>query len=156
MRSDKNPSVQSIFRFFMEEIYAEYKSKPIGQKLPDILQYLRLWSAMARYLRIIHVSLGISATFFSALAATQIGSIDNNIAKIFAFIATVSIALMTAFNLGVKSNNTRAAWRHLNAEVMKFNQGLCKEQDVIKAYEEAEGLIGDVSYQGMSVDGRSS
>jgi hypothetical protein len=59
---------------------------------------------------------------------------------------------MTAFNLGVKSNNTRAAWRHLNAEVMKFNQGIIEKKDVIKAYEEAEKLIGDVSYQGMSVD----
>jgi hypothetical protein len=132
-------------------IYDAYKDKPIGQKLPDILQYLRRWSAMAIYLRIFHVSLGISATFFSALAATQIGNIDNNITKIFAFIATVSIALMTAFNLGGKSNNTRAAWRHLNAQVMRFNQGACDEKEVIKTYEEAEKLIGDVSYTGAAL-----
>jgi hypothetical protein len=142
---------RNILRF-NDSIYDAYKDKPIGQKLPDILQYLRLWSTMAVYLRIFHVSLGISATFFSALAATQIGSIGDNITKIFAFIATVSIALMTAFNLGGKSNNTRAAWRHLNAQVMLFNQGACDEKDVIKAYEEAENLIGDVSYQGTALD----
>jgi hypothetical protein len=42
---------------------------------------------------------------------------------------------MAAFNLGAKSNNTRVAWRHLNAEVIKFNQGILKEEEVIKAYE---------------------
>jgi hypothetical protein len=52
---------------------------------------------------------GGSPTFFSLLAAAQIGSVSNGKAKIFAFIAAVSIALMTAFNLGGKSNDTRAA-----------------------------------------------
>ncbi|MFY9565425.1 MAG: hypothetical protein WAM27_08410 [Nitrososphaeraceae archaeon] len=58
---------------------------------------------MALYFRWIHILLGISATFFSSLAAAQIGIVANEQAKTFAFLAAVSIALMTAFNLGGKS-----------------------------------------------------
>jgi hypothetical protein len=101
---------------------------------------------MAMILRLLHILLGISATFFSILAVAQIGLIDSY-AKVFAFIAAVSIALMTAFNLGGKSNNSRAAWRHLNAAIMKFNEGIIEKKDVIQAYEEAERSIGDVTYQ---------
>lgn len=89
--------------------------------------------------------LGISATFFSILAVAQIGVTDAY-AKVFAFIAAVSIVLMTAFNLGGKSNDTRATWRHLNAAIMKFNEGITDNKDVIQAYEEAEARIGDVTY----------
>jgi hypothetical protein len=81
------------------------------------------------------------------LAAPQIGSVSNGEAKIFAFIAAVSIALMTTFNLGGKSNDTRAAWRQLNSAVMKFNKGIIKPEELVNAYVEAEARIGDVTYQ---------
>lgn len=58
---------------------------------------------MALYFRLIHILLGISATFFSSLTAAQLSIVANDQAKTFAFIAAVSIALMTAFNLGGKS-----------------------------------------------------
>jgi hypothetical protein len=83
----------------------------------------------------------------SLLAAAQIGSVSNGEAKIFAFIAAVSIALMTTFNLGGKSNDTRAAWRQLNSAVMKFNKGIIKPEELVNAYVEAEARIGDVTYQ---------
>jgi hypothetical protein len=93
------------------------------------------------------VLLGVSATFFSLLAASQIGSIQDEYAKIFAFIAAISIALMAGFNLGEKSNNVRNAWRRLNAKVIEFNSNQkLSTEDVIKVYGEAEELIGDVTF----------
>jgi hypothetical protein len=77
---------------------------------------------------------------------------DNNIARIFAFIATVSIALLTAFNLGGKSNDTRNVCSLLSTQIMRFNKGFCSPEDLIRTYEQAERLIGDVLYRGMSYD----
>ena len=54
---------------------------------------------------------------------------------------------MTAFDLGTKSNNMMNAWRHLNASVIKFNNGECDAKDVIAAYIEGEKLIGNVTFQ---------
>jgi len=124
-----------------------YKDTRIQSKLPVILKYLVLWERMARGLRFIHVGLGVSATFFSLLAAAQIGSIQDEYAKVFAFIAAISIALMTGFNLGEKSNNVRNAWRELNAAVIAFNSNeKISEEEVIKAYREGEKRIGDVTF----------
>jgi hypothetical protein len=125
-------------------------NKPIKQKLPDIVQFLKIWRGKATGLRILHASLGASSVFFSLLTTTvlQFHSDDqwNTYAKIFAFIAALSIGLLTAFNLGTKSNDMTNAWRKLTAAVMRFNCGLIKEEDVIKAYIEAESLIGDVTF----------
>lgn len=89
---------------------------------------------------------GVVATFFSLLTAAGIQSIGPGISQIFAFIAALSISMMTAFNLGAKSNNTRNAWRKLNAAMMKFNQGIVSKEYVIRAYEEGESLIGGVTF----------
>jgi Flp pilus assembly pilin Flp len=124
-----------------------YKDTRIQLKLPVILKYLVQWERISRALRLVHVMLGVSATFFSLLAAAQIGSIQDEYAKIFAFIAAVSIALMAGFNLGEKSNNVRNAWRELNAAVMTFNSNeKLSEDEVIKAYRESEKVIGDVTF----------
>jgi len=90
--------------------------------------------------------LGVIATFFSLLTASQIGHIDNQYARIFGFIAALSISLLTAFNLGAKSNNTRNAWRRLKAAIMKFNENLVIKSAVIEAFEQGESLIGGVSF----------
>jgi uncharacterized membrane protein len=100
-----------------------YNNSPVSNdpQLRVILQYLIQWEHMALYLRGIHIALGVFATFFSLLAAAQIGSMQNDLVKIFAFIAAVSIALMTGFNLGEKSNNVRTARRGLNTAIMRYN-----------------------------------
>lgn len=126
------------------------------KEILEVLYFLNLWSFKSRLLRGIHIILGVSATLFSLLAATliQIDNTDNdniyNIsAKIFALVAAASIALMTSFDLGTKSNNIVRAWRLLNAAIIKFNN--VKEngdvQKVIESYEKAEEIIGDVTYR---------
>jgi hypothetical protein len=88
--------------------------------------------------------LGVFATFFSLLAATGFGGGD--LARVFAFIAAISIAFLTAFNLGAKSNNTRNAWRLLNTAVLRFNEGIIGKDEVINAYESGEALIGGITF----------
>lgn len=66
--------------------------------------------------------------------------------QIFGFLAAVSISLLTAFNLGAKSNNTRNAWRELNTAVMRFNQNIIQQPEVINAYEHGEILIGGIIF----------
>jgi hypothetical protein len=53
---------------------------------------------------------------------------------------------LAAFNLSKKSNNVRNAWRELNAAVMKFNENIIDEKEVIEKYREAERIVGDVTF----------
>lgn len=123
-----------------------YRHTPIEQALPGILDFLELWASNTTKLWAMHITLGVVATFFSLLTAAGIASIGKEYTQIFAFIAALSISMMTAFNLGAKSNNTRNAWRKLNAAIMKFNQNIVDKEAVIRAYEEGESLIGGVSF----------
>ena len=77
--------------------------------------------------------------------------IDNpdGIAKVTAFVAALAFALITAFDY-LKSNNIVRAWRKLYIAVIKFNKKISTKEEVIKAYEEAENIVGDVTYQGNS------
>lgn len=125
------------------------KDRPITEKLPDVVPFFKIWRKKAMGLRILHALLGISSVFFSLLTTTVLqfsGDNWNSYARIFAFIAAVSIGLMTAFNLGTKSNDMTRAWRKLAAAVIRFNKGLINEKKVIDAYVEAERLIGDVTF----------
>jgi hypothetical protein len=54
--------------------------------------------------------------------------------------------MLTAFNLGTKSNNVRNAWRMLNSAIIKFNHNIIPKKEVIAAYEVGEALIGGVAY----------
>jgi len=67
-------------------------------------------------------------------------------AKVFALIGAISIALMTGFNLGDKSNAVRNAWKLLNGTIIAYNDCYATEEDLIDAYKKGEELIGDVSY----------
>lgn len=84
--------------------------------------------------------------FFSLLAAVQIGFIQDVFAKIFAFLAAVTIAIMTGFNLTEKANNTRTAWRELNAGVLRYNNHNIDAPGLIEIYRKQEGTIGGVPF----------
>lgn len=88
-----------------------YKDFRVDREIPEMLIYLKLWGSNTTKLWTVHITLGVLATFFSLLTASQIGHIDDQYSRIFGFIAALSISLLTAFNLGAKSNNTRNAWR---------------------------------------------
>ena len=127
-----------------------YKGTRIEKEIPEILPYLEQWGNNTRILWAFFVFLGIFATFFSLLAATGFGG--DILSRVFAFIAALSIAFLTAFNLGAKSNNTRNAWRLLNAAVIRYNQGIMRKDDVINAYERGETLIGGISFSQVKTE----
>jgi hypothetical protein len=127
-----------------------YKGTRIEEEIPEILPYLEQWGNNTRILWAFFVFLGIFATFFSLLAATGFGG--DILSRVFAFIAALSIAFLTAFNLGAKSNNTRNAWRLLNAAVIRYNQGIMRKDDVINAYERGETLIGGISFSQVKTE----
>jgi hypothetical protein len=133
-----------------------YKGTRLEEEYPEMLVYLKLWSSNATILWGIHIFLGVLATFFSLLAAAGIGALLEEHTKVFAFIAAVSISLLTAFNLGAKSNNTRDAWRELNIAAIKFNRGQIGKDKLIKAYENGESRIGGVSFTQSSINAANS
>jgi hypothetical protein len=132
----------------------EYEKTPIGRDMPEILTYLKLWGNNTRGLWAFHVFLGIFATFFSLLAATGFGG--DLASRVFAFIAALSIAFLTAFNLGAKSNNTRNAWRLLNTAILRFNEGSVGKDYVINAYESGEAMIGGITFDQTKIQERST
>ena len=127
-----------------------YKGTRAESELPEILPYLQQWGNNTRILWVFYIFLGIFATFFSLLAATGFGG--DLLARVFAFIAALSIAFLTAFNLGAKSNDTRNAWRLLNTSVLRFNQGIVQKDEVISAYEKGETLIGGISFSQVKAE----
>jgi hypothetical protein len=50
----------------------------------------------------------------------------------------------SAFDLGSKANRLRRAWRRLRTELLRFENRLSTEEDLIKVYALAEEIIGDV------------
>jgi hypothetical protein len=129
-----------------------YKGSRVDKEIPEMLTYLQLWGSNTTKLWIVHITLGVIATFFSLLTAAEIGHIDDQYTRIFGFISALSISLLTAFNLGAKSNNTRNAWRRLNTAIMKFNEHMIKKDALIAAYEQGESLIGGVNYSQDRID----
>lgn len=123
-----------------------YRGTRVDKEIPEMLTYLQLWGSNTTKLWAVHIALGVVATFFSLLTASQIGHIDDQYSRIFGFIAALSVSLLTAFNLGAKSNNTRNAWRRLNTAIMKFNERMITKDALIAAYEQGESLIGGVNY----------
>ncbi|WP_153798762.1 hypothetical protein [Foetidibacter luteolus] len=81
-----------------------------------------------------------SSLFISAFA----GTVDDLTIKIIAFIATLFITLITAFNLTSKASNVRNAWRHLNKAIYSFKSNAIDANALIKAYEEGENMLGPV------------
>ena len=123
-----------------------YKGTRVDREVPEMLTHLQLWGSNTNQLWILHITLGVIGTFFSLLTATMIGYIDDQYSRIFGFIAALSISLLTAFNLGAKSNNTRNAWRKLNLAIIKYNEKMITKNALISAYEKGESLIGGINY----------
>jgi hypothetical protein len=122
--------------FGLRQDYSKISTGKIDDEIPDVIPFLKVWRAKANVLRFLQILLGCLSVTFSLVTTTllNVSTIDNDFAKISAFIAAVSIGLMTAFDLGTKSNNMMNAWRLLNATVIKFKNDECDKRAVIHAY----------------------
>ena len=116
--------------------------KPIPKSIEN---ELKKWSWMTATLRLSHLLLGITAIISSLLVAAKINSFQPIAIEWLAFLAAVSVALMSGFDLGAKANSMRRAWRLLNAAIIRFQEDPNgKIEAVVDAYERAEEIIGDV------------
>jgi hypothetical protein len=115
----------------------------------EVLQNLRRWSWLGNLLRIIHVILGVVATAAGLYVATFTER-DPTYTKLGTFTAAFCLALLTAFNIGGKADSIRRAWRHVTAACMLYKgDPTFTLERLVKAYSEAETMIGDVPFQGV-------
>ena len=96
------------------------------------------------------VVFGLAAVSTSVLVSIYTGSDEQIIKvstiKIMACISTISLAILTAFNLVTNSNNARNAWRSLNAALMLYAAGSISIQQLIEQYQKGENQLGSFSF----------
>jgi hypothetical protein len=151
MENKGESKVQSIFEYLLRiappGVMKMYDNTNVAKDIPEIIPFFRLWARNATILWIIHISLGIITTILTIIISSLAsGSSSNPHIPILAVIAAISAALLTSLDIGTKSNNTRNAWRKLNATMMKYNQGIVSKEQVINAYEEGEALISGINF----------
>lgn len=120
----------------------EQPSRPTPSR---IVQIHKTWSWQVRSLRTAHVALVIIATASSILVSAGIANDYLGVPNPLAIIAAIAIGLVSAFALGDKANDFRNAWRVLNAAIIRYEtEPEFTVEQLIKAYEDAEQLIGDI------------
>jgi len=105
------------------------------------------WELQARILRSFQVALAALAIIASVLSASQWKPKvlpDGFIAVL----AAISIALLTGLDLSGQANKMRNADRHLTFAILEAKQASSPQYDkLLKAFQEAENIIGDYSPQ---------
>ena len=122
----------------------EALTREVPQGYKDLLPS---WHRLANKLQRTYVSLGVIATLSSLAIATFTAELRPLGVKIISFALAASLALITAFDLGAKTNAARGAWRILNAAVLAYGSDPnFTIQDLEKQYIAAEALLGDIKY----------
>jgi hypothetical protein len=108
------------------------------------------WDQMALKLRVVSTCLGLIAIVCSILVASDIGELADGWRRGLAITTAIATALLTGLGLTSKSNNTRAAWRLMNAARLRYVERVVENDrqamsDLIDAYERAESMIGDIT-----------
>jgi hypothetical protein len=114
----------------------------------NIIERLKDWDDTARRLRILTIGLAVVSIVFSILVASEV--LPDDVQRGVAICAAIATALLTGLGLTQKSNAARNAWRHLNAEVMRYQDRVESDDAKAKgalygAYEKGETLMGDVA-----------
>jgi len=74
------------------------------------------------------------------------GTVDSVIIRIMAFIATLCLSLIGAFNLSLKASKVRDGWKHLNKAVLSYKANMINAEKLIKAWEESENILGHIDF----------
>ncbi|PSB34763.1 hypothetical protein [Chlorogloea sp. CCALA 695] len=111
----------------------------------EIKSQLKRWHYSAISLHSTYIALGVISVVSSVLVATFTEELEPFWIKVLAATSATSVALIKTTDVGRKGNGFRQAHRHLKAaELRRFDTGEKSNQDVIKAFAEAEFMIGDV------------
>lgn len=117
--------------------------------LKDIKMKLKVWLFEAKALQLLLTILGvigiICSIFIAAYAGTEL--ISPKWVKLSAFVATVCLTLISAFNLLTKTSNYITAWRIVSAAVYCYEAGISDISFLIKSYEDGEKMLGSVNFQ---------
>ena len=124
---------------------------PIRQQIdPNVLKeieyHLGTWKRMANWLQGSVIVMGFFAIASSLFISAFAGTVNDLTIKIIAFIATLFITLITAFNLPTKASNVRNSWRLLNKALYSFKTNAIDANALIKAYEDGENMLGSVDF----------
>lgn len=111
----------------------------------EIKSQLKKWHYSAISLHSTYIALGVISVVSSVVVATFTEELEPFWIKVLAATSATSVALIKTTDVGRKGNGFRQAHRHLKAaELRRFDTGEKSNQDVIKAFAEAELMIGDV------------
>jgi len=112
-------------------------------ELTEQIQYYKAnWHRCAIGWNFLHLLLASTATVSSVVVATFSTEMGDSLTKAFAFMAAISVGLISTFDLSARRKNYRNAWRHLNQRYLIFISGGCSEKDLIRAYGKGERTIG--------------
>ena len=128
---------------------------PTEREVPQAIRdSMRDWGRFGNGLRTLQIFLGVGSMTASLLVATftvELQEQGSLALKGASFTAALFAGLLTAFNVGGKADALRRAWRHVTAAILRYEAVLnANVLDLIKAYEEAEVIVGDVPFHGQS------
>jgi len=116
--------------------------------LGNIKKVHQIWDNTANRLVYITISLGLLIIVPSVLVSvyTATDLLSRQQLKVLACTSTISLTLLTAFNIVGKGNNARKAWRVLNAGIYNYESGIWTMTELIRSYEEGERIMCDVDF----------
>ena len=92
------------------------------------------------------ILLGFLAIASPLFLTVWAGMIDILSVKIVAFVSSLSVSLIGAFNLSAKASNVRNGWKHLNKAVISFKAKTIEAAELIQAYEDSENMLGSIEF----------
>ena len=118
--------------------------------LDEIERHCNKWSKIANVYVACIVVFGLLAVSTSVLVSIYTGNeamVSVKTIKIMACISTISLAILTAFNLVPNSINAKNSWRSLNAAMMMYSAGSLSLQELIEQYQKGENQFGNFTFK---------
>jgi hypothetical protein len=118
--------------------------------IDEIERHCKKWRKLTNVYIICIVVFGLSAVSTSILVSIYTGSDPSVMSvgtiKIMACISTISLGILTAFNLVTNASNARNAWKSLNAALMMYTAGSITLEQLIDHYQNGENQLGNFSF----------
>lgn len=104
------------------------------------------YNKMAIQLRTLLIVLGLLGTALSLFVSTFISDFDEIVIKSISYISSLSLAVISYFNIGAKGNSSRNAWRHLQNANSSYRAGGITILQLVQAYKESEEMLGETNF----------
>jgi hypothetical protein len=114
-----------------------------------ILSRLEVWSKRVDRLSNFLITGGVITITTSLFITAFVGNLGEHeiiIIRVVAFVSALTLTLMTAFNVSKKLSDIRNAWRYLNKAIYSFKNNTIGAEELLKAYDEAENMVGSVDF----------